>query len=57
MPEGISKIWSFFKGSFAARPHPDKGAGLTAFKEEWSELPEKDKEELRQGIQNGTLNY
>lgn len=54
---GISKVWTFFKDSFAARPNAKDGPGLTAFKNEWGELSESDKESIRNGIENGTLTY
>jgi len=54
---GISKVWQFFKSSFADRPNPIHGAGLTAFKNEWAELSESDREAIRYGIENATLDY
>lgn len=55
--EGISKVWTFFKSSFADRPNPEFGSGLTAFREEWGQLPETDKAQIRSGIADGTLSY
>lgn len=55
--QGISKIWAFFKSSFTDRPNDEFGAGLTAFKNEWDVIPEKDKEQIRNGIANGSLTY
>lgn len=57
LTEGISKVWAFFKSSFADRPNAEFGAGLTAFKEEWTRLSEKDKEQIRNGLADGSLNY
>lgn len=57
MPTGISKIWAFFKSAFAENPNPVHGAGLSAFKNEWDALAEKDKEDIRQGIEDGSLTY
>lgn len=54
---GISKVWNYFKSSFQARPNEKHGSGLTAFKEEWSELDESAKAEIRAGIENGTATY
>lgn len=31
--------------------------GLTAFRKEWEQLSEKDQNDLRVGIGNGTLDY
>jgi hypothetical protein len=56
-PTGISKVWNYFKSSFQARPNADHGSGLTAFKEEWSAIPEADKAAIRSGIENGTETY
>ncbi len=44
----ISKVWAFFKGAVP---------NLTAFKNEWAELSEQDKQQIRTGIENGTLTY
>jgi hypothetical protein len=55
--QGISKICAFFKSSFTDRPNEVHGAGLTAFKNEWDAMPEKDKADIRSGIDNGTLTY
>jgi hypothetical protein len=54
---GISKVWNYFKTSFQARPNPEFGSGLTAFKEEWSVLSETAKADIRAGIENGTATY
>jgi len=54
---GISKIWAFFKASFTDRPNSAHGSGLTAFKEEWTALSDESKEQIRQGIESGTLTY
>jgi hypothetical protein len=54
---GISKIWAFFNSSFRDRPNDILGAGLSAFKAEWDAMPEKDKADIRKGIEDGSLTY
>ena len=54
---GISKIWAFFKSSYNDRPNSQHGSGLTAFKEEWGQLSEVDKSQIRAGIENSSLTY
>jgi len=57
MPEGISKIWTFFRSSFTERPNEDHGSGLTAFKKEWDAMTEDGRADLRKGIGDDTLTY
>lgn len=52
MPEGINKIWQFFKPSFVATNH-----GLTQFREEWGKLSEEAKTQIRKGIEDGSFTY
>jgi hypothetical protein len=54
---GITKVWAFFKPSFVDRPNAEHGSGLTAFKKEWDAMDSEAKEQIRAGIQSGTLNY
>lgn len=56
MAEGINKIWQFFKPAYEGWTDPAMN-GLKAFKNDWDALPEKDKEDLRLGIGNGSLTY
>lgn len=61
MPEntGIAKVWNYFKDVYAGLTNSDfpGKSGLSLFKEEWSQLSEAGKEELRVGVSDGTLNY
>jgi len=49
---GINVIWAFFKPSYLATNH-----SLRQFKEEWDALTDKDKNDIREGIGNGSLTY
>ncbi len=49
----ISKIWAFFKSAYQDGPK----SGLTQFKNEWALLSEKEKDDISNGIVNGTLTY
>lgn len=44
----LSKVWAFFKGAVP---------NLTTFRKEWGELSDTDKAQIRQGIEDGSLNY
>lgn len=48
---GIAKVWAFFKPVYAAV------GGLTQFRKEWDELTEADREQIRTGVENGSLTY
>jgi hypothetical protein len=56
-PTGISKVWTFFRSSFTDRPNPESGSGLTAFKAEWDAMSEKDRADIRKGIDDDSLTY
>lgn len=45
----IGKIWTFFKSAYDGK--------LSIFKAEWSALSEKDKDDIANGIENGSLTY
>jgi len=44
----MKPVWDYFKSTFA---------NLSTFKAEWAALPEKDREQLKSGIENGSLTY
>lgn len=55
-PATIKQVADFFKigdGTVSA----DSRNQLTAFSREWKSLDEKSKEDIRNGIGDGTLNY
>lgn len=54
--EGISKVWAFFKSAYQNHADSSKN-GLTAFKNDWGMLTEKDREQIRNGIANDSLTY
>lgn len=54
---GISKVWAVFKSSFTDRPNEQYGSGLTAFKNEWDQLDEAGKADIRSGVEDGSLTY
>ena len=45
---GIGAVMKFFRGD---------GDSLSSFKTEWDALTAQDKEDLRKGIQDGSLTY
>jgi hypothetical protein len=53
---GISKVWAFFKPAFTNQADVKRN-GLTCFKNEWGQLTEDDREQIRTGIENDTLTY
>jgi hypothetical protein len=52
----ISKIWAFFKSAYTGVYPPERN-GLTCFKNEWSALSDKDKDDIANGVENGSLSY
>jgi hypothetical protein len=54
---GISKVWAFMKPAYIEPEVPHENRGLSGFKKEWSELTEKDREQIRIGVENDTLTY
>jgi hypothetical protein len=51
-PSGIGVVWTYFKAAYLAT-----GGNLTSFKNDWTALSSKDKEDIRSGIDNGSLTY
>lgn len=47
----ISAVWAFFKDTYTG------AGGLTQFRKEWEELSDVDKNQIRGGIESGTLTY
>lgn len=45
---GIAEVWKYFKDTYP---------NMAAFKADWEKLSEKDKQDLRSGIANGSLTY
>jgi hypothetical protein len=51
-PSGIGVVWTYFKPAYVAT-----GGNLTSFKNDWTALSPTDKEQIRAGIENGSLTY
>lgn len=49
---GINKVWAVFKPAYI-----ENNLSLRDFSNEWKLLTEKDREQIRGGIFDGTMNY
>jgi hypothetical protein len=59
-PSGIGVVYKFFKETYEAeglRGNVDGEGPLTRFKNHWTELSDQDKQDIRGGIEDGTLTY
>ena len=52
----ISKIWAFFKSAYIGQSPPERN-GLTAFKNEWVALSDSARDDIANGIEDGSLAY
>jgi hypothetical protein len=48
----MSQIWTYFKSTYEGT-----GGGMAQFRKDWQDLTEQDRDDLRNGLEDGTLTY